>query len=162
MNYLPGILVNPNFGRVTDLHVGLVKSGCCVSAVPQWVVYCSEWARRYSSCPIWIRLWDSPFFLFFVESKAQRVRCRKKSETLCDQRYRQRLREGLRGLATSARRARARNSVATSTLSSNPWHEIAARGIPHSELTVSFLLKTRRIAESQAHVRRWTHSCFPS
>jgi hypothetical protein len=47
------------------------------------------------------------------------------------------------------------------TLSSNPWHGIAARGIPHSELTVSFLLKTRRIAESQAHVRVGHTVAFP-
>ena len=52
--------------------------------------------------------------------------------------------------------------VSTSTLSSNPWHDIAARRNLHSEPNVPFLLKTRRIAESQAHRRRWTHSCFPS
>jgi hypothetical protein len=33
------------------------------------------------------------------------------------------------------------------TLSSNPWHDMAARGIPQSELIVSFLLKTRQIAD---------------
>ena len=63
---------------------------------------------------------------------------------------------------SSTHHARTQKSVAASTLSSNPWHDIAARGIAHSELTVSFLLKTRRIAGSQTHVRRWTHSCLPS
>src|SRR5712692_6010878 len=32
----------------------------------------------------------------------------------------------------------------------------------HSEPDVPFQLKTRRIADSDAHVRRWAHSCFPT
>src|SRR6266404_2496191 len=57
------------------------------------------------------------------------------------------------------------NSVTTSTLSSNSWHDIAAREISQSApgaARVSFLLKTRRIADSHANVRRWARSCFPS
>src|SRR5712692_8310803 len=34
--------------------------------------------------------------------------------------------------------------------------------ILHSEPDVPFQLKTRRIADSDAHVRRWAHSCFPT
>src|SRR6266436_427500 len=49
---------------------------------------------------------------------------------------------------------------ATSTLSSNPWHDTAAGTIPHSESTVSFLLKTKRIADSHVHVQCWARSCI--
>jgi hypothetical protein len=51
---------------------------------------------------------------------------------------------------------------ATSTLLPNPWHNTAARAIPHSESVVPFLLKTRRIADSHVHFRQWTHSCSNS
>src|ERR1700686_3684017 len=40
--------------------------------------------------------------------------------------------KSLHGHATSIHHARTQNSVTTSTLSSNPWHEIAARKIPQS------------------------------
>jgi hypothetical protein len=47
---------------------------------------------------------------------------------------------------------------ATLTLSLNPWHDTAAGTIPHSESTVSFLLKTKRIADSHVHVQCWPRS----
>jgi hypothetical protein len=81
---------------------------------------------------------------------------------LCDQRYRRDYAGVCADLLHPHSVQELGTGAASSTLSSNPWNEIAASGTPLSEPTVPFLLKTRRIAESQAHVRRWTHGCFPS
>ena len=47
------------------------------------------------------------------------------------------------------------------TFSPKRWHCRSAKGFTHAEPNLPILLKRRRIADSDTHVKRWTHGCLP-